>query len=340
LPERVTLKHVAEHAGVSFKTVARVITSERGVREENRRKVIASIKALGYEVDPVARGMRSTHTYTLALVVDGLHADVQSGVLRACEANDYSLQIMPCELYAGDQTENLIRSAQRSKLSGLVLTPPLSEHAGFRRALAKNNVPFAAIVSADKRPAVDYPCAHIDDHRAAYDLTQHLIQFGHRGIGFIWGDESHRSSNERYRGYREALEEHEIKVDRRHVEIGEYSFESGRRCATRLLQRDAGLTAIMASNDEIAAGAMLAARIAGKEIPADISITGFEDSLYSSCSWPQITTARQPTEQIAYKITQILIQRIRGAIDPKSGELCLGFKPELVVKGSTGPAKT
>lgn len=340
MAKRVTIKDVAKHAGVSFKTVARVVSNERNVRKSNRIKVESSIETLGYEVDPAARSLRSTHAYSLGLVFDHPMADVQMGVLKACHANDYSLQIQPCYADESAQPETLIRAVRRSKLSALVLTPPISENSDYIRGLIENDIPFVAITSGTTPPDVDYPCVYVNDRRAAYDITQHLIQLGHRNIGFIWGDESHKSSHERFRGYSEALREYGIDIKKSHVQKGEYSFDSGRRVTTKLLKLKNRVTAIIGSNDEIAAGAILAARIADVGVPNELSIVGFEDSLYSKCSWPQITTARQPTEEIAFEATQMLIRHLNKKLRKANGEdleISLGFTPQLVVKGSTGP---
>jgi len=338
----VTITDVAKRAGVSLKTVSRVINNEPSVRERTRAKVQREIDALGYQPDPSARSLRSTRAYTLGLVYDNPNAhyiiNLQRGVLSACRASGFGLQIHPCNAASPRLAEELCTLVQRSRLAGLVLTPPMSEQAKLIRALAAAKIPCMRIISARSDPQDGHPCVYVDDHDAAYAITEHLIQLGHQRIGFLWGGHGHRSSVERHQGYADALKDYGISADRKLILPGDYTFDDGFRGARKLLALKDRPTAIFGSNDEIAAGVLAAAHSDGINVPYELSIAGFEDSPFSKQSWPALTTARQATEDIARHAAQRLIGNLqREANGQPPITTNDGFTPELVVRGSTAP---
>jgi LacI family transcriptional regulator len=199
------------------------------------------------------------------------------------------------------------------------------------------------IISAAADPEDGFPCVYVDDRDAAYDITKHLIQLGHQRIGFLWGGEAHRSSPERYRGYESALKDYGIALDKKLILHGDYSFDDGFRGARKLLALKDRPTAIFGSNDEIAAGVLAAAKSSGLEVPYDLSIAGFEDSPFSKQSWPALTTAKQQTEDIARHATQLLISELdreENDVEKLTVVGNKGFSPQLVIRGSTGPARS
>jgi len=334
-----TIKDVAERAGVSLKTVSRVVNREASVHERTRDKVQRAIDELGYRPDPSARSLRSTHAFVLGLVYDNPNShyviDMQSGALSACRERGFGLQIHPCDSRSPRLADELIQLVQRSRLAGLVLAPPMSESAELLKVLAAAKIGFVRIISAREDPRDGWPCVYVDDRDAAQALTEHLIQLGHQRIGFLWGDAEHRSSPERCQGYAQALEDYGIGVDKKLVLAGEYSFDSGFRRARKLLALKDPPTAVIGCNDEIAAGVLAAARSGGMEVPWQLSIAGFEDSPFSRQSWPALTTVRQDTAEIARHAALRLIDELgREDREPLANE---GFRPELVVRGSTAP---
>jgi LacI family transcriptional regulator len=340
-----TIKDVAERAGVSLKTVSRVINNEPSVHPRTREKVQREIDALGYQPDPSARSLRSSRAYAIGLVYDNPNAHyvihLQRGVLSVCRSSGFGLQIHPCDSSSPQLAEELCTLVRRSHLAGLVLAPPMSERATLIRALSKADVPFIRIISARKDPQDGYPCVYVDDRDAAYAITEHLIQLGHQRIGFLWGGREHRSSPERYQGYEDALKDYGMTLDRKLILHGDYTFDDGFRGARKLLALKDPPTAIFGSNDEIAAGVLAAAHSDGINVPYELSIAGFEDSPFSKQSWPALTTARQATEEIARHAAQRLIgdlQRAANGEAPHTGNE--GFSPELVVRGSTAPRHT
>ena len=335
-----TIKDVARHAGVSLKTVSRVVNRESSVREDTRAKVQRAIEQLGYRPDPSARSLRSTHSYAIGLVYDNPNAhyviSMQGGVLSACRERGFGLQIHPCDSSQPKLASELVALVRRARLAGLVLAPPMSEQPGLIATLQAEAVPFVRIIAAREDPRDGSPCVYVDDRDAAYAITEHLIQLGHVRIGFLWGEPHHRSSPERYQGYADALKDYQLPLERKLILPGRYAFDDGFRGARKLLALKSPPTAIFGSNDEIAAGVLAAARSAGLDVPWDLSIAGFEDNPFSKQAWPALTTARQSTTEIGRHAALRLIAELGrdpdAPVPPNQG-----FVPELVVRGSTAP---
>ncbi|MFT3755416.1 MAG: LacI family DNA-binding transcriptional regulator [Pseudoxanthomonas sp.] len=340
---RATIKDVAKHAGVSLKTVSRVINNEPSVQAPTRDKVRQAIAELNYEPDPSARNLRSGTPFVIGLVYDNPNPyhiiGIQNGVLAACRETGFGLQIQPVDSTSPMLADELADFVRRSRLAGLVLTAPMSERKELVDALAARNIPLVRIIAATEDPDDGLPSVWVDDRDAAYEITEHLIQLGHQRIGFLWGGEEHRSSGERHAGYVQALKDYDIPFDKHLVVPGDYTFDDGFRGARRLLALREPPTAIFGCNDEIAAGVLAAARSGGIEVPYELSIAGFEDSPFSRQSWPALTTAKQATEDIAKQAARLLIAALRSDTDNPTPPRNRGFTPQLVVRGSTAPPR-
>lgn len=334
----ITLDDVAIKAGVSAKTVSRVVNGERSVRPQTRERVLRTVEQLGYRPNLLARGLSGSHAYTVGLVYDNPNAyyiiAMQQGALAACDDLHFGLQMRPCNARAATLAEDLRDFVHRSRLSGLVLTTPVSEHMVALRKLAAFGIPFVRILSAARNPDDGYACVYVDDRDAAYAIVSHLLQLGHVRIGLLQGGKHHHASAERRKGYKDALQHYGIPVRKELMIDGDYVFDDGFRGARRLFDLAEPPTAIFGCNDEIAAGALAAAQSAGLHVPYDVSIAGFEDSPFSRHSWPPLTTARQRADAIVERATRMLVAQINGNTVENSG-----FTPELVVRGSTAPPR-
>ncbi|TQV78918.1 LacI family transcriptional regulator [Exilibacterium tricleocarpae] len=340
---KATIKDVAKLAGVSFKTVSRVINNEPTVGQALQEKVWEAVKRLNYQPNLSARHLRGRPS-SIGYLYDNPNShyviDIQHGILEECRRQGYELVIHPCNAKSPDLVEEVAAMIRRSQVAGLVLTPPLSEMDSVVKTLLEQKVAFVRILSGTAVPDELSPCVYIDDHHAAMDITQHLIDLGHQHIGFLGGDEAHKSSIERLNGYQEALKKNGLEVEPRLILEGEYSFESGVQRTKQLLREARKPSAIFACNDEIAAGTLFAARLMGITVPQELSIVGFEDSPFSRQTWPKLTTARQPNSTIAQAATALLIDRMKSDRQgAESGDETLqnGFHPKLVIRDSTCP---
>jgi LacI family transcriptional regulator len=257
---------------------------------------------------------------------------MQNGILSECKKQGYELLIHPCNSKSENIKEELTTMVKHSRVAGLVLTPPFSEMPDIVEALSALGVHIIRIVSGKTRPDELSPCVMINDRDAAKNVTQHLIDLGHECIGFLNGGMEHMSSHERLDGYKDALKNNDLDISEQMIVPGEYSFESGVKGANKLLSGEQKPTAIFACNDEIAAGALFAARLMNINIPEQLSIIGFEDSPFSRQTWPKLTTAHQPNRTIAQHAAALLIAATRNQQVPEDSE---SFIPELVVRDST-----
>lgn len=338
-PMSVTINDVAKLASVSIKTVSRVMNSESSVRDSTRDKVRAAIKQLNYQPNQAARSLASTKSYTIAFIYDNPNAyyiiDMQNGILAECRKQGYELLIHPCDSKCDNIIADLIHMVQHSRVAGLVLTPPFSEMPEIITALSHLNVNMIRIISGEQQPDDLSPCIMVNDKNAAFNVTQHLIDLGHHNIGFLNGGLEHLSSHQRLAGYKQALIDNRLEVKESFIIQGDYSFEAGVNGANQLLKQSVKPTAIFACNDEIAAGALFAARLQNFKVPGELSIIGFENSPFSRQTWPKLTTADQPNQIIAQHATSLLIAATRKRSLPIVSN---SFIPELIIRGSTAKA--
>lgn len=337
-----TIKDVAALAGVSFKTVSRVINKEGSVKPDTLKKVTEAIQSLNYQPNLAARNLAGTRSYTLGYIYDNPNAyyviDMQEGILAECRERGYELLIHPCSAGSKNIINEIKMMVKRSQLAGLIISPPLSEMPHVLDALQAMDISFVRIISGSDEKKALSPCVFIHDHEAAYEITEHLIEQGHKKIAFISGDKDHHSTEERYNGYLAALSDNGIAKKGEYIFDGHYSFESGVEGAKYLLSLEEPPTAVFCCNDEIAAGTLFASRLMNFDVPEQLSIAGFEDSPFSRQTWPKLTTAAQPTNSIARKAASSLISHIiaqRTSSGSKDEISHLHFRPQLVVREST-----
>jgi len=338
---KATINDVAKLSGVSIKTVSRVMNNEPSVRQLTREKVQAAVKELNYQPNLAARNLAGTKSYTLAYIYDNPNAyyviDMQEGILAACRQQGFELLIDPCDSKKENITEKIINTIKHARIAGVVLTPPFSERPEFVKRITELDVKVVRIMSGDAAPDELSPCVMVNDREAAQTITQHLIDLGHKNIAFIAGGAEHMSTIERYKGYRRALKANNIEFKKNLVIEGEYSFESGVNGAKQLMAEEVSLderpSAIFSCNDEIAAGALFAARLMNIKIPEQLSIAGFENSPFSRQTWPKLTTADQPNKQIAKDAASLLISQVRKQ---QNKNITSQYVPQLIVRDSTG----
>lgn len=340
-----TIKDVANLAKVSFKTVSRVINREPTVGEDLQKRVWEAIDALGYQPNMSARNLRGSAAF-ISFIYDNPNShyviDMQHGLLDTCRKEGFELLIHPVSADAPDAIAELERLAQNGHIAGFVLTPPFSENESLIKFLEARNIAFVRIISGRTTDAPDATAVKVDDFQAAYDITHHLIKLGHQRIAFLGGELEHGSSTERLEGYLSALADAGIKKDKNLIVPGGYNFDSGSERTQKLLRRKKPPTAVFGANDEIAAGALFAARLNDVSVPQALSIVGFEDSPFSRQTWPRLTTAHQPNSEIARAAAASLVRSIRlarfGKADCEAPQNL--FCPKVVVRDSTSPASS
>ena len=339
MAKRATIDDVAALARVSIKTVSRVANREPNVSQVTRARVEKAIATLDYRASPAARNLAAQRSFLVGLLYDDRSASVsyvmgiQSGMLAAVERADFQMLVHRCSFDQPGLVEGVLELARRSRLEGLVLTPPLSDVPALVRALDREHIACVRIAPGKRAPRGQ--AVYSNDRSICAQMTEYLIDLGHRRIGFVVGHRRHAAVATRFSGYRDALARCGIGLDRRLVAQGQNSFESGIDCARQLLACRPRPTAIFASNDDMAAGVLFVAHEFGIEVPAQLSIAGFDDIPLARQTWPALTTIRQPIAELAERATQLLLARLEGRRVADSGADTIDSV--IVLRDSTGP---
>jgi LacI family transcriptional regulator len=333
---RATIIDVATLAGVSWKTVSRVINREPNVRAATAERVNAAIARLGYVPDMAARSLAGSRAFTIGLLFDNPSPNytmkVQSGAYEACRNRGFHLLIENLESSATNVTDQMQSILLNTRVDGFVLTPPVTECAAVMDVLEARGIPYARIapVSFPRRS----PAYSIDDAAAAGEIARHLWSLGHRRYGIVTGPPDHGAAGTRRAGFLAALAAmgHSAEVAEAY---GGFAFDKGIDAGRNLLDRRTPPTAIFATNDDSAAGVMSAAAQLDLRVPQDVAVVGFDDSWVAKSVWPYLTTIYQPITEMAHQATTMLIER--EAFDGSNGDHKLDYA--LVVRDSTGKAK-
>lgn len=325
---RVTITDVAEAAGVSVATVSKVINARYGVAAATSVRVQEVIDQLGYESSLVARSMRSHRTHVIGILVaefEPFSTEILKGAGAALADTDYELLA-----YTGARQSGGPGWERRylSRLSGtlidgaLIVTPTVVD--------ADAGLPVVAI-DPHEGP-LGPPTVDSDNLTGGLLATRHLIELGHRRIGFIGGRTDLVSSALREAGYRQAHAEAGLTVDPGLIGSGDYRADSSRSSTAELLTRPDRPTALFAANDISAIGAMEVAQGMGLDVPGDLSVVGFDDIPESTATTPPLTTVHQPIQAMGAAGIRMLIDLINGR---DAGDLHVRLPTSLVVRGST-----
>lgn len=310
MSERSNIRDVAARAGVAVKTVSRVLNDHPYVSAETKARVQEAMKALDFRPSVAARILSGAKSNQVALIYDN-HSpyymfQIQTGCWDVCRAKGIRLLAQPVDVAdpdVGDQIRGLVTETQ---VDGIILSSPVTDCEPVLRALEALDIPFVRISPGTNHALTS--SVFMDDAQAADDMTTHLINAGHRRIGFIKGHPNHKGSEDRLTGYRRALDRAGIAFDPVLVCDGEFDFDSGVRGANRLLSLPESPTAIFASNDDMAAGVLAVAHDRNMNLPTELSVAGFDDTTLARTVWPPLTTIHQPMAELAQTAAEILIE--------------------------------
>ncbi|WP_347302517.1 LacI family DNA-binding transcriptional regulator [Croceibacterium sp. TMG7-5b_MA50] len=332
-----TIIDVAAAAGVSVRTVSRVINRSPKVGARTRDTVEQAIAGLGFAPSARAQALASGRSHLIGVIQGDENTQVlgpvQRGIVEACSGSGYELVVRPAQAADADLVRQLSDFARRSRVDGLVVLSPVSEVEGLAEALERLGVPAVALAS---RPLAGYRAMlWTDDARATAALGEHLAMHGHRRIAMIAGPAARASAQERASGFRDGLAANHLTLDPALVVESDYTFAGGLAAAAQLLDRAQRPTAIFACNDLMAAGVLKAAEQRGLSVPADLSVAGFDGGDVAALVTPALTTVRRPMRLIARRATQALLANIgQTAAQPQQTLIPL----EIIHGESTGPA--
>jgi len=329
----VTIIDVAKHAGVSPMSVSRVINGDGGVREATRTIVNEAIRALNYTPNLVARSLVTSKEIRIGVIYSNPSAAFMSDFLAGVfeEASSRAAQLILVKDKDDVPIADAVGGLIASGVGGVILAPPLGEATGLRRMLHDAALPVA-VVGAVAKDAVS---VGIDDRRAAQDMTRHLIAMGHRRIGFVVGNPGQQASIARLEGFRSAVAEAgDVAAT---IVQGDFSYASGLIAGEQLLDTSDRPTAVFASNDDMAAAVVSVAHRRHLDVPADLTVAGFDDTTAAITLWPPLTTIRQPVQQLAAEALQLLIREMRTGQPLPAEERLRVLEHRLIERDSTAP---
>ncbi len=338
---RVTLKDLAEETGFSITTVSRALAGYSDVSEKTRQLIMETARQLGYQPNLLARQLKSRRTETLGIILpsygpylsDPFFTEFLAGVGSEAGNLSYDL-LLGTHTTAADELAAYRRMVGGGRVDGMIVLRTRRRDPRIQY-LHDIGMPVVAFGRSD----MDFPFSYVDvDGEIGLRLlTQHFIDLGHRCIAFISTSPELMFTEHRLLGYRRTLEANGLAFDPTLVEIGNMTEESGLECGLRLLEHTPRPTAIIASNDMMAVGVMMAARQRGLRIGPDLAVGGYDDTQLARHTDPPLTSISQPSFEVGQQICSLLIEQIR-AEEPTITQRIL--EPTLIVRASSGPARS
>ncbi|MCP4927094.1 MAG: LacI family transcriptional regulator [Gammaproteobacteria bacterium] len=329
------MKDVAKIAGVSTATVSRTLSNPRIVKEETREKVMAAISDTGYITNTLARNFRTRKTNTVVVLVPDISnpffSNIIHGIEKVAKANDYRVVLGDTQ---GDREQekayaNLVQQRQADGIILLGASIPF-DCSPLRKSPDPGWPPM--VIGCEFFDDFKLPTVRIDNIKAAQDATDHLLELGHRRIAYLNGPKDSPLCKDRFQGYKLSLRKAKLRYDITLLGQGDYSLHSGVKTMKRFLALDVPPTAVFAANDEMAIGAIKAAKEAGLEVPDDLSVAGFDDIRFAEFTDPALTTIHQPRISIGQQVMEVMCKLLRGE---KLQDYVTVLPHELVVREST-----
>jgi len=333
----VTVNDVAKAVGVSGRTVSRVVNGDSNVSEKVRAAVNKAILDLGYRPNLAARSLKTNKSFLIGLIMPNIdsayYRAIQTYVGNACAEQGYHVVI---EKVGPDEESALFQSRKflgEVKLAGVILVLGTVNSPKIRALVKAQGYPYAAITTLDH--LTDFPSVIANEEAGEIALANHLFSQGHKRYVVVTAPPDIQYS----RGLAFESQLLGLGVSPEHIYKFEFDWhlpglEAGRRVAVEIIDRGLKCTAMFASNDEMAAGAIGSFLSNGISIPEDISVVGFDDSAVAQATWPQLTTVRQPIDDMA---RQALSHIIQFAAEDMSVTTC---PIELILRHSTAPPKS
>ena len=335
----VTLKDIAKKLGLSVTTISRALAEYDDVAESTRQRVRQAAEEMGYYPNITARQLQKQRTDTLAFVVpthgprvsDPFFSELLAGIGNEAGQAGFDLLVSTQAPNSEAERETYRRIVHGRRADG-VLVVRTRQNDERIRFLSEQDFPFVAFGRSDLD--IKFPYVDEDSYTGLQILTQHMIDLGHRRIGFIAAPAGLMFCQFRVAGYRDTLGANGLPLDEKLIVYGDLTQRGGFQAARELLARSPHPTAIIACNDLMALGTMSAAQKMGLTIGRELSVGGFDDIPLAEHTHPSLTTVRQPIYEIGQRVTRILIQLIQGSAPDKTQVL---LTPQLMIRDSSGP---
>jgi LacI family transcriptional regulator len=340
--QSATIRDVAELAGVSTMTVSRVLNNRELVREETRTRVDEAIRTLKYRPNILARGLAGGRSLHIGLIYEnpshGYLSEFLVGALNQCREARHHLVLEELSTDGEElRSDQVIDRILAAGVDAVVIPPPASANHEIISALQQLELPFARVIHGS-RSGEGFE-VFIDDVAAAREMTEYLIKAGHQRIGFIKGAPSHFAADQRLEGFLATMAAHGLNVPYTSVAQGHFTYRSGMEAAASLLKTMPRPTAIFASNDDMAAGAVSTLLQEGLRVPDDVSIVGFDDTEIATAIWPQLTTVRQPIARMAATAVELLSQHAAANAPFADAHEERLLDVEIIERGTVAPPR-
>lgn len=334
-PKRTTLKDVAQRAGVSYQTVSRVVNDKGEVLPETRARVAQVMRELNYRPSMIARSMVSGRAFTLGCISPNLTDYTFASLIEGAEsfAREHGYLLLSASAAHADDVARFCDEIVKSgRVDGLLVINPYAD--ARHKHVEELNAEGIPVVYLGARPRHGkIPSVHLDDENAGYQATQHLISQGHVHIATLLGPPNEDCVDDRLVGYRRALRDARISFSKRLVRSGDWSASSGYDAMKQIIALGAEFSAVFAQNDRMAVGAIRALREAGRQVPQDVSVIGFDDMPLATYFDPPLTTMHQDTFRIGCTAAELMLETLTGG---QASRAQISIPAELVVRQSTG----
>ena len=328
-----TMKDIARQTGLGLATISSYFNGGN-VREKNRIKIEAAIEELHYEVNEVARGLKTNATRTIGVVIPELNntfcAEIITGMEDVLRSHGYATIVCDCRTDKKLEQE-AVEFLIRRRVDGII-NMPVDEKGKHLRKFQKTGKP---IVLIDRRiQGISCDSVLVDNRKAAEDAVQCFIKNGHRNIGIIGGPEGIFTAQERLSGYSKALKEAGIPIRDSLIFHGDYTIQGGVRGLEELVRSNSDMTAVFVTNYEMTMGAMIGVNELGVKIPEQLSMIGFDNLQFARACNPKLTIVSQPTDGIAREVARIMLEHLENG--KQENEECFSEKLQTeIIEGKS-----
>lgn len=310
-----TIKDIAKKTGLGLATISSYLNGGN-VREKNRLLIEAAIEELHFEVNEVARGLKTNQTKTIGVVIPELNnvfcAEIITGIEDILRNHGYALIICDCRTDKVRECD-AVDFLYRKRVDGLINMPVNNDGSHLKSFMAADK----PIVLIDRKlNGVDCDCVLVDNLEAAKHAVNIFLQNGHTKIGMIGGPADVFTGQERMMGYRMGLLEAGIMPEERFIALGDYTIRGGVRCMKDLITRNPDMTAVFVSNYEMTMGAVIGMNEMGIHMADEISVIGFDNGEFARACKPKLMIVSQPTKEIAQHVANLMLERLKETAHP------------------------
>ena len=304
-----TIKDIAKRTGLGLATISSYLNGGN-VREKNRIKIEEAIEELHFEVNEVARGLKTNRTKTIGILIPELNNIFFAEIITAAEdiLRSHGYATMICDCRSDEKREEeAAEFLLHRRVDGMILMPTGAEKKVFKRFTRAGK---PVVVIDRKMDGIQCDSVLVDNEGAAEDAVNRLIESGHREIGMISGPEQVYTSSERQKGYEKALQKAQIDLQESLIVRGDYTIAGGAKAMRKLLEQNPDMTAVFISNYEMMVGAVMEINDSGIKVPEQLSVIGFDNEDFARASVPKLSIVTQPTRKIGETAAELMLKRL------------------------------